>query len=126
MRLLQRTALCVIILWFTLGGVAHFLWPQSFLKIMPPVFPYPLEIVYISGFFELLGAAGVLLARTRRAAGLGLALLTICVTPANVYMWQHAEQFPDVPPSLLLLRLPLQVLLVVAIVWSTRRRVPRC
>lgn len=122
MSILQRTTLCIVFLWFTLGGVAHFLWPLSFLKIMPPIFPYPLEIVYVSGFFELLGAVGILILRTRRAAGIGLALLTVCVTPANVYMWQHADLFPDIPPSLLLLRLPLQILLVAAIVWSTQRR----
>lgn len=77
-------------------------------------------MVYISGVLELLGAAGLIFPRTRRYAGWGLALLTIAVTPANVYMWQHPELFPAVSEWLLLLRLPLQAALILCILWSTQ------
>jgi uncharacterized membrane protein len=49
-------------------------------------------------------------------AGIGLFLLTIAVTPANVYMWLRADLFPQVAPSLLFWRLPLQLVLL-AIIW---------
>ncbi|WP_144409983.1 hypothetical protein [Cupriavidus basilensis] len=68
------------------------------------------------------GAMGVLWLPTRRAAGYGLALLTLAVTPANVYMWQHPELFPKIPPSLLGIRLVVQVLLLACILWSTSRQ----
>ena len=48
----------------------------------------------------------------RRFAGVGLFLLTIAVTPANVYMYEHADLFPAAPPALLFWRLPLQLLLL--------------
>jgi uncharacterized membrane protein len=72
----------------------------------------------VSGVFELLGAAGLLIPATRRAAGVGLFLLTIAVTPANVYMLQHAELF-GVPRWALVVRLPFQAILLALILWST-------
>ena len=53
-------------------------------------------------------------------AGWGLILLTLAVTPANVHMWLHPEQFPDMPYWALSLRLVIQVLLLACIWWSTR------
>ena len=40
---------------FVLVGVSHFTDPETFLAIMPPYLPWHLELVYISGFFEILG-----------------------------------------------------------------------
>lgn len=115
----QRIGIAVVFSWFCLGGIAHFVWPAAFASIIPPALPFKMPAVFITGAFELLGAFGILLPRFRRAAGIGLIALTLCVTPANVYMWWHAENFPHVPETLLLLRLPLQVLLILCIAWST-------
>lgn len=60
------------------------------------------------------------MAASRRAAGWGLIALTIAVTPANVFMLQHAADFPDVPYWALIARLPLQVALLALIAWCTR------
>ncbi|WP_170140448.1 DoxX family protein [Kushneria indalinina] len=116
----QRIGLAIVFSWFCLGGIAHFVWPATFASIIPPALPLKMPAVFITGAFELAGAIGILLPRYRRAAGLGLVALTVCVTPANVYMWWHADDFPHVPESLLLLRLPLQVLLIACILWSTQ------
>ena len=35
-------------------GIKHFTEPEWFLQIMPPYLPYHIELVYISGFFEIL------------------------------------------------------------------------
>jgi uncharacterized membrane protein len=68
---------------------------------------------------ELLGAAGLLHRSTRRAAGIGLFVLTLLVTPAHFYMLQRPELF-DVPYWALVLRLPVQVALLWLIAWSTK------
>lgn len=119
--LVRRAGRAFVFLWFFLGGIGHFAMTQAFATIVPPWIPHPVAMVYLSGVFELLGAFGILLEPTRRPAGWGLLLLTVAVTPANVYMWQHAAQFPIVPPWLLLLRLPVQVALLACIWWSTRQ-----
>lgn len=105
----------IVTAWFFIGGIGHFAAPGFFLKIVPPHLPWRLQAVYISGFFELAGAAGLLFAQTRRRAGIGLFLLTIAVTPANIYMWQNPQLFPSIPQALLAWRLVLQVLLLAAI-----------
>lgn len=117
---IKKAALAFVFLWFAIGGVAHFAAPAFFLKIVPPSLPYRMEAVYVSGFFELLGALGLLLPRLRRAAGVGLMALTVVVTPANVYMWANPALFPAVPQVLLALRLVLQVALLAAIWWATQ------
>jgi uncharacterized membrane protein len=48
--------------------------------------------------------------------------LTIAVTPANIYMMQHADRF-GIPYAVLVARLPLQVGLLALIAWSTGCRV---
>ena len=116
-----KIVLALVFAWFSIGGVGHFLAPEFFLKIIPPGLPYKLEAVYISGLFELLGAAALLVPGLRRMAGIGLIALTLAVTPANVYMWANPELFPVIPDILLTLRLVLQALLVAAIWWSTQR-----
>ncbi|MGI4858549.1 MAG: DoxX family protein [Janthinobacterium lividum] len=119
--LTRRAGRAFVFLWFLLGGIGHFAMTHAFATIVPPSIPHPVAVVYLSGVFELFGAFGILLEPTRRLAGWGLLLLTVAVTPANVYMWQHAAQFPVVPPWLLLLRLPVQAALLACIWWSTRR-----
>ncbi|WP_323122126.1 DoxX family protein [Burkholderia alba] len=116
----KKIGLFVVFVWFFSGGIGHFVMTPFFVSIVPPSIPHPYAAVYISAVFELLGAIGILLRPTRQLAGYGLALLTLCVTPANVYMWQHPALFPTFAPSLLLLRLVVQVLLLWCILWSTR------
>ena len=56
---------------FVAAGILHFTRTKSYLQIMPPYLPFPLELVYISGVFEILGGAGWLIPRCRRFAGYG-------------------------------------------------------
>ena len=113
----KRLGLAVIFLWFFLGGMAHFAATDTEMRIVPPYIPWPRAAVLASGAFELLGAFGLLWTTTRRAAGWGLFILTIAVTPAHIFMLQQPELFP-IPYWVLVVRLPVQVALLVLIVWS--------
>jgi uncharacterized membrane protein len=124
-RMLSRSRLVglgVVFLWFFIGGIAHFAATDLEMRIVPPYIPWPRLTVLVSGVFELLGAAGLLLRPTRFAAGIGLFVLTLAVTPVHVYMLQRPDLFPAVPYWALILRLPLQAALLVLIAWSTWRR----
>ena len=116
----KKIVLSLVFVWFLAGGVGHFVATDFFLKIIPPNWPLRIQAVYVSGLFELMGALGLLHPRSRRAAGIGLFLLTMAVTPANIYMWLHPELFPKIPELLLALRLPLQVVLLAGIWWATQ------
>lgn len=119
----KRLGLAFVSAWFLFGGIGHFVKTDFFVSIVPTYIPRPLAMVYISGIFELLGAVGVLIPSTRRLAGLGLIVLTLCVTPANVNMWLHPAQFPDLPEWAYSIRLVIQVLLLACIVWSTQSKI---
>ena len=117
---LKNLGLAFVFLWFMGGGIMHFVNPAFFVAIMPPYIGYHLEIVYISGVFEILGAIGILIPALRQWSGNALLLLVVCVTPANIHMWLNPELFPDVSPVFLNVRLVVQVLLLLLIWWCTR------
>lgn len=118
--LARIAATVLVVAWFSLGGIGHFVFADAVASIVPSGLPWRREAVWITGVFELLGAVGLLVPRTRALAGWGLFVLTLCVTPANVNMWLHAERFPAIPEWLLLARLPFQLLLLGAIVVAAR------
>jgi uncharacterized membrane protein len=104
-------------------GAAHFLNPAPFVRIIPAWLPAPLVLVYVSGLFEVLGGAGLLLPATRRPAAWGLIALYIAVFPANVNMAVNHLSLDDGPPPpswLLWLRLPLQALFIGWAYWIAR------
>jgi uncharacterized membrane protein len=110
-------ALGFVVVWFLIGGIAHFVATDLEMRIVPPYIGWPRLVVLVSGVFELVGAAGLLYRPWRQAAGVGLFVLTIAVTPANIFMLQHYRLF-NVPYTLLVLRLPAQAALLAIIVWS--------
>ena len=119
----RRAALAFVFLWFFIGGIAHFVFTEAEMRIVPPYIPWPRGAVLVSGVFELLGAFGLLWPPTRRAAAWGLFALTLAVTPAHIYMLQQPGLFPSVPYWALVLRLPLQAALLALIAWIALRPV---
>jgi uncharacterized membrane protein len=100
-------------------GVLHFVRPEGFVAIVPRYLPVPYALVLISGFFEMLGGVGLLVARVRRAASFGLIALYVAVFPANLNMAMNhlALGSTEIPPALLWLRLPLQAVLILVAWW---------
>ena len=104
---------------FIAAGILHFFATAEFMTIVPPSLPFPRELVWISGFFEIVGGVGLMLPRFRRSAGYGLVLLLIAVFPANIYMAMAHVPATGVlgNRSLQWIRLPVQFVLM----WLTLR-----
>lgn len=104
------------------AGVLHFAISEPFVKIVPDFLPYPLALVYISGFFEILGGVGLLIPFVSRAAAWGLIALFIAVFPANINMAVNEIYFEIIPktPWVLWARLPFQAVLIAWAWWYTR------
>ena len=117
----MRAALAVVFVWFFVGGIAHFVFTEAQMRIIPPYISWPRAAVLVSGVFEILGAVGLLWSPTRQVAAWGLFALTLAVTPANIYMLGQTALYPSVPYWALVLRLPLQIGLLVLIGWIALR-----
>jgi len=116
LRRLKRPLLYVMGLFYITAGVTHFLSPEWFLQIVPPMLPAPLALVYLSGVAEIVVGVGVLVPQTRHYAALATVALLVAVYPANIYM-----AVGDVMGSELVQwgRLPLQGVLVLWALWYT-------
>ncbi len=98
---------------FIAAGALHFIRPAMYEKIVPPQLGHAPELVAISGLAEIAGGIGLMIPRTRRAAGLGLVALLVAVWPANIFMAVEAKRFAAEGPAWALwARVPLQVLLI--------------
>ena len=114
---LRTAARWVTAVGFVVAGCLHFVRPGWYVRIIPPELPWPGVLVGVSGFFEVAGGVGLLVPSLRRAAGWGLVALLVCVFPANLYMALHPERFAGIATWLLWLRLPLQGVLMIWVVW---------
>jgi len=124
-RLLVRS---LLVLLFVGMGLFHLVRPQVFGTVMPPFIPFPSFCIWVSGLAEILGGVG-LLVPVRWVALLtrwGLVLLLLAVFPVNIYMalYPHASPLIHIAPWILWARLPLQPLLIWAVIWMTR--LPSC
>jgi uncharacterized membrane protein len=119
---LKLAALLVLAIAMISVGVLHFVTPKPFVRIVPKFYPAPLALVYISGFFEILGGVGLLIPETRAWAAWGLIALYIAVFPANIYMFTHNVSLnpkKPIPRWALLARLPFQFLFMAWAYWFT-------
>jgi len=104
----------LLALFFIVAGAMHFISPQAYMSVMPPWLGWHAALVLISGIAECAGGIGVLWRPTRRYAGWGLLALCVAVLPANVQMLVDAVAQDRAAwiIMLLVLRLPLQLLLM--------------
>ena len=103
-------------------GITHFSSPDTYVKIVPSGLPYPLELVYISGVFEVLGGIGLLVPNVSQFSAWGLIALFIAVFPANINMAVnhiHLDNIPD-SPWFQAVRLPFQAVLIAWAWWYTK------
>ncbi|MGD8607754.1 MAG: DoxX family protein [Myxococcales bacterium] len=122
MSAFQCVALWVLALAMMGIGTLHFVRPKPFVRIVPKYLPAPLTLVYLSGFFEILGGIGLLVPATRVWAAWGLIALYIAVFPANVYMLTDdvsLDPKKPIPRWALWLRLPLQLVFIAWAYWFT-------
>ena len=111
----------IIMSWFYISaGISHFADPNWFLQIVPPYLPFKLELVYVSGFFEIIFGLMLILPSWRYYAGWGLVLLLIAVYPANIYLAQTNGAAMNTSALVAWGRLPFQFLFIGIAYWHTK------
>jgi uncharacterized membrane protein len=122
MSITKRVLLWIMGIFYTFGGINHFLQPGAYLPMMPPYLPLHLELIYLSGVAEILVGVGVLFPSTRRIAAWGAILLLVAIFPANVHIALYnvpvfgAEEGAGIFNWI---RLPLQGVLILWAWWYT-------
>ena len=101
-------------------GVNHFTDPYWFLQIVPPYLPYKIELVYISGFLEIILGVMLLIPKIRFYACWGLIMLLIAVYPANISLAQTNGAAMNTTPLIAWGRLPFQFVFIGLAYWHTK------
>lgn len=113
-------ALVVLLL---VTATAHFVPPSvtvmptqaDLVAMVPPLVPFPELAVYATGMLEIIGALGLVVERTRRWAGLCLAVLFVALFPANIVAALDPAQADATP---LWIRTPEQVIYIGIALWA--------
>ena len=118
--LFKNITIYIMSIFYIQIGIKHFTDLSWFLLIMPPYLPFHKELVYLSGFFEILFGLMLLFKKTRFIAGWGLILLLIAVFPANIYLAQTNGAAMNVSAAIAWGRLPFQLVFISLAYWHSK------
>jgi uncharacterized membrane protein len=85
--------------------------------------PVRIPLIYATGVFEWVGCVGILIPQVSHYSGWLLCAFLILVLPSNVYAAVHRVDFGghSAGPIYLLIRIPLQLVLIGWAYWFTIR-----
>ena len=120
----RRAASIGLTLLFIFTGVGHFIETESMSQMLPPWVPARVPIIYLTGILEFGIAIGFLFEKFRYPTGWVAAAVLVLFFPGNIYaainhipMGGHAWG-----PVYLLIRAPLQAIIVFWVYWFTIRQ----
>jgi uncharacterized membrane protein len=105
-----------------LAGINHLVNPKIYKPIMPDYLPAHDQLILASGIVEIAVGAGAMLPATRKPAGLLSIATLVAFLPVHAFMLQkHKERFSKIPRWALIVRFPIQALMMWA-VWDTTQK----
>lgn len=115
-----RIAMSVMLL-FT--SIAHFVFTKGMAMMLPPFIPFKIEIVYLTGFIEMVAAIGLLIPRLSEVTGWLLIVFFILLLPANIYAASkqidyEKASFDGKNLNYLWFRIPLQIVFIAWVYFS--------
>lgn len=101
-------------MFFVFTGASHFYMPEELARLLPASLPLRMEMIYVTGVLEILGAIGLLVPGLERLASLALIAFLLGVLPSNIYgAINHVDVGAHAAgPVYLLARVPFQVFLM--------------
>lgn len=115
-----RIAVAAVFFFTALG---HFAKPTEMREMIPSWVPVRNLVVLISGLFELVLALGILIPSSFHVAAFAAIAFLVLATPLNVYSALNRVSFGGhgAGPKYLLVRLPLQAILIAWTWWFSFR-----
>ncbi|MCA9212990.1 MAG: hypothetical protein KDB27_07995 [Planctomycetales bacterium] len=113
-RFAQSGAIVGVTAVFVFTGIGHFIKTMPMSEMIPSFVPMRIAIVYCTGVLEVVLAVAVLFPSARKKSGVALVLLLVAFLPINIFAaFQRVEMGGHSwGPVYLLIRVPLQVILV--------------
>jgi uncharacterized membrane protein len=105
---------------YIIAGINHFKNPGMYIRIIPPFFPNPKLLNLLSGAAEIILGILLTLPFATQYAAWGIIALLVAVFPANLYMFQKKKGSYSIVKFILLIRLPLQIVLILWAYQYTR------
>ena len=108
---------------FAFTAIGHFIKTDTMAEMLPPAVPQRRAVIRISGFFEAALAASVLVWPRSFLVGLTIIGFLVAVFPSNIYAAIRRIDFGGhaTGPRYLLVRAPLQLLLIFWTYWFVLR-----
>ena len=116
-----RVAMSVMLCFTAIG---HFVFTQGMSMMIPPVVPFRIPVVYLTGIFEIMLAVGLLVPKLKVMTGWALIVFLVLMLPGNIYAAMHQVNYQkgtfDGPGlAYLWFRVPLQLLFIAWTYWSS-------
>ncbi len=97
---------------YIFAGIMHFIKPKAYLRIMPRYLPSPKALVFCSGVIEILLGIGLCFSETKNLAIYGIITMLAIFLVVHFYMLSGEKEGAGIPKWILILRIPLQFLLM--------------
>ncbi len=118
----KEAGLLAVAIMFLFTGSTHFSdMKHDYAAMLPEFVPIKVWVIHLTGALQIAGAVGLLVPRTRRLAGIGLALLLVAMFPGNVYAALNDVPFRGEPPTSLWLRTPVQLFYIGMVLWTSTK-----
>ena len=115
-----------LVIMFLFTGFSHFSSMKYDLAAMIPApLPNGLWVIYLTGLFEIAGAIGLLIPRTRKLAGICLVLLLVGLFSANVNAALNEIPLRGEAATPLWIRTPMQLLYIGVVWWTSIKERPK-
>ena len=113
-------SIIIMSLFYIIAGINHFINPVWYVRIVPPILPFKIVIVYITGILEIVLGALLFFPNTRFIAGWGLVIFLFAIYPANIYVALTNGKAMDTTPIIAWGRLPFQFALIAIAYWHSK------
>lgn len=97
---------------YILAGIMHFVKPKMYMRIMPRYLPNHKSLVIWSGIVEIILGLGLCVPSTKNIAIVGIVLMLLVFLLVHFYMLSGKKASAGIPKWILILRIPLQFLLM--------------
>ncbi|APQ16400.1 DoxX family protein [Maribacter hydrothermalis] len=97
---------------YIIAGIMHFIKPKVYLRIMPRYLPFHKPLVLLSGLAEIALGIGLFFRATKNLSIYGIIAMLIIFLLVHFYMLSNEKASAGLPRWLLLLRLPIQFILM--------------